>query len=88
LEGRVSTAKQGEALPDELLVALHPKEHFYSAAIRQVSVTDGGRYQIDGLEPGTWVIDVSPGTLEASVEFDILEGVRSLERDLRWLEHE
>jgi RNA polymerase sigma-70 factor (ECF subfamily) len=84
LQGRVSPLKEGEELPTELFVAVHPKEHFYSSAIREGNVYPGGHYQIDGLEPGTWVIDIWPGTLEASIEVEILAGTRTVEQDLRW----
>ncbi|HTF87948.1 MAG TPA: sigma-70 family RNA polymerase sigma factor [Planctomycetota bacterium] len=85
LQGRVSAVDPAAALPQELFISLHPKNHDYPAAFRDGAVVEGGHFQIDGLEPGTWVMDIWPGALETPNEFDIYEGVRSVERDLRWI---
>lgn len=85
LQGRILAVRDGQVLPEELTISLCPKGHDYPAAFRDATTAGDGAYSIDGLSPGEWLIGAWPGALEAPLEITILEGVRELDQELRWV---
>ena len=65
-------------------VSVRPQGHDYPAAFRRVNVDAAGRWFIDGLEPGTWVVSIWPGELAGTptLEVELKPGDREVVLDL------
>lgn len=67
-----------------LLIGARPRGHDYPAAVRSVFVDAAGRYALDGLEPGTWIVTAHPLTISpgGSTEVVVREGETFVALDL------
>jgi RNA polymerase sigma-70 factor (ECF subfamily) len=67
-----------------LLVSVRPRDREEPAAVRRIFVDLSGRYALEGLEPGTWILSTSPHALAdaAPVEVVVREGEKIVVRDL------
>src|SRR5262249_24559476 len=89
LWGRVYDARTGHVHPGSssanLLVSVRIQGHDYGAAVHGAEVDDQGSFAIDGLEPGVYLVNAFPLTVDGGVDWlriGLLPGQDELELDI------